>query len=92
MSAVCNAPGQFQAAAPHAGYADWVFVLGEQERRHLQLLHYEFGSFPEQLAVYRHFPARNGAASAVQCLRTKNESWRRGTLRHSSFVLGCVAR
>jgi hypothetical protein len=30
MSAVRNAPGQFQAAAPHAGYADWVFVMGEQ--------------------------------------------------------------
>ena len=54
MSAVCNAPGQFQAAAPHAGYADWVFVMGEQERRHLQLMHYEFGSFPEQIEVYRH--------------------------------------
>jgi dipeptidyl aminopeptidase/acylaminoacyl peptidase len=54
MSAVCNAPGQFQAAAPHAGYADWVFVMGEQERRHLQLMRYEFGSFPEQIEVYRH--------------------------------------
>jgi dipeptidyl aminopeptidase/acylaminoacyl peptidase len=54
MSAVCNAPGQFQAAAPHAGYADWVFVMSEQERRHLQLMRYEFGEFPENSVVYRH--------------------------------------
>ena len=54
MSAVCNAPGEFQAAAPHAGYADWVFVMGEQERRHLQLMHYEFGDFEQNRAVYRH--------------------------------------
>ena len=54
MSAVCNAPGQFQAAAPHAGYADWVYVMSEQERRHLQLMRYEFGEFPENIAVYRH--------------------------------------
>jgi len=54
MSAVCNAPGQFQAAVPHAGYADWVFVMSEQERRHLQLMRYEFGEFPENIAVYRH--------------------------------------
>ncbi|MCU0490190.1 MAG: S9 family peptidase [Chloroflexaceae bacterium] len=53
MAAVCNAPGQFQAAAPHAGYADWLHVMDEQERRHLQLMHYEFGPFPEQAATYR---------------------------------------
>ncbi len=53
MSAVCNAPGQFQAAAPHAGYADWVFVMGEQERRHQQLMRYEFGPFPENIETYR---------------------------------------
>lgn len=54
MSAVCNAPGEFQAAAPHAGYADWVFVMGEQERRHLQLMRYEFGEFEQHPEVYRH--------------------------------------
>ncbi len=53
MSAVCNAPGAFQAAAPHAGYADWIHVMGEQERRHLQLMRYEFGDFDENIAVYR---------------------------------------
>src|SRR5262249_37154056 len=36
MSAVCNAPGQFQAAPPHAGYPDSGVMLREQERRPFQ--------------------------------------------------------
>ena len=69
MAAVCNAPGQFQAAAPHAGYADWIHVMDEQERRHLQLMRYEFGEFPEQIAVYRHCsPIFNAARAATPVL------------------------
>jgi len=69
MSAVCNAPGQFQAAAPHAGYADWIHVMDEQERRHLQLMRYEFGEYPEQIAVYRHCsPIFNAARAATPVL------------------------
>jgi dipeptidyl aminopeptidase/acylaminoacyl peptidase len=69
MSAVCNAPGQFQAAASHAGYADWIHVMDEQERRHLQLMRYEFGEFPEQIATYRHCsPIFNAARAATPAL------------------------
>lgn len=64
MSAVCNAPGQFQAAAPHAGYADWEYVMSEQERRHLQLMRYEFGEFPDQIEVYRHCSPINNVRQA----------------------------
>lgn len=76
MAAVCNAPGQFQAAAPHAGYADWVHVMGEQERRHLQLMRYEFGPFEENRGVYEYcspiFNARN-AETPVLVLHGEGE-------------------
>jgi dipeptidyl aminopeptidase/acylaminoacyl peptidase len=53
MSAVAWAPGVFRAAIPHAGYADWEAMYGEQELRHLQLLRYELGPFPEAADTYR---------------------------------------
>ena len=53
MSAVAWAPGVFKAAIPHAGYADWEAMFSEQELRHLQLLRYELGLFPENVEVYR---------------------------------------
>jgi dipeptidyl aminopeptidase/acylaminoacyl peptidase len=53
MSAITWAPGVFRAAIPHAGYADWEAMFGEQELRHLQLLRYELGSYPEAADVYR---------------------------------------
>ena len=53
MSAIAWAPGVFRAAIPHAGYADWEAMYSEQELRHLQLLRYEFGPYPESAGVYR---------------------------------------
>lgn len=74
MAAVCNAPGAFQAAAPHAGYADWIFVMDEQERRHLQLMRYEFGEFPAQIDTYRHCsPIFNAAQATTPTLVLQGE-------------------
>ncbi|MFP3952057.1 MAG: prolyl oligopeptidase family serine peptidase [Candidatus Bathyarchaeia archaeon] len=53
MSAICFAPGIFQAAIPHAGYSDWLDFIDEQELRHRQLLRYEFGDPKNNLDVYR---------------------------------------
>src|SRR5713226_4303034 len=53
MSAIAWAPGVFKAAIPHAGYGDWEAMYAEQELRHLQLLRYEFGTYPESADVYR---------------------------------------
>ncbi len=53
MSAVCWAPGVFQAAIPMSGYADWVHAYHEQELRHIKLLEYEFGPFETHEHVYR---------------------------------------
>ena len=53
MSAIAWAPGVFKAAIPHAGYGDWEAMYAEQELRHLQLLRYEFGMYPESVDVYR---------------------------------------
>jgi dipeptidyl aminopeptidase/acylaminoacyl peptidase len=53
MSAVCFAPGVFQAAIPMSGYADWIAMYHEQELRHIQLLEYEFGPFESSQDVYR---------------------------------------
>ena len=53
MSAIAWAPGVFKAAIPHAGYGDWEAMYAEQELRHLQLLRYEFGMYPECADVYR---------------------------------------
>ena len=53
MSAIAWAPGVFRAAIPHAGYGDWEAMYAEQELRHLQLLRYEFGAYPESADVYR---------------------------------------
>jgi dipeptidyl aminopeptidase/acylaminoacyl peptidase len=53
MSAIAWAPGVFRAAVPHAGYGDWEAMYAEQELRHLQLLRYEFGAYPESRDVYR---------------------------------------
>jgi dipeptidyl aminopeptidase/acylaminoacyl peptidase len=52
MSAVCFAPGVFKASVPHAGYADWLDFGEEQEKRHVQLMRYEFGEFEENREVY----------------------------------------
>jgi dipeptidyl aminopeptidase/acylaminoacyl peptidase len=53
MSAVCFAPGVFQAAIPMSGYADWVHMHEEQELRHIKLLEYEFGPRETSEDVYR---------------------------------------
>jgi dipeptidyl aminopeptidase/acylaminoacyl peptidase len=54
MSAVCFAPGIFKASVPHAGYGDWLDFEEEQEKRHVQLLRYEFGEPEENREVYKH--------------------------------------
>ena len=53
MSAIAWAPGVFKAAIPHAGYGEWESMVTEQELRHVQLLRYEFGQYPEAADVYR---------------------------------------
>ena len=53
MSAVCFAPGVFQAAIPASGYADWVAMYDEQELRHVKLLEYEFGPLETHKHVYQ---------------------------------------
>jgi dipeptidyl aminopeptidase/acylaminoacyl peptidase len=53
MSAVCFAPGVFQAAIPASGYADWVAMYDEQELRHVKLLEYEFGPIETHKHIYR---------------------------------------
>ncbi len=54
MSAIVNAPGLFQAAIPESGYGDWVkFHEWNDELQHTKLLAYEFGTFPDSVAVYR---------------------------------------
>jgi len=53
MSAVGFAPGVFEASVPHAGYGDWLDFEEEQEKRHVQLLRYEFGDPEENREVYK---------------------------------------
>ncbi|MEO5814543.1 MAG: S9 family peptidase [Gemmatimonadaceae bacterium] len=54
MSAIVNAPGVFQAAIPESGYGDWVkFHEWNDELQHTKLLAYEFGPFPDSIAVYK---------------------------------------
>jgi dipeptidyl aminopeptidase/acylaminoacyl peptidase len=53
MSAVCNAPGEFQAAIPMSGYADWEAMYQEQELRHIKLLEFEFGPLETHAHIYR---------------------------------------
>ena len=54
MSAIVNAPGVFQAAIPESGYGDWVkFHDWNDELPHTKLLAYEFGPWPDSLAVYK---------------------------------------
>ena len=65
MSAVCWAPGAFQAAIPMSGYADWVHAYHEQELRHIKLLEYEFGPFETHEPVYRHCSPIHDARQAV---------------------------
>jgi dipeptidyl aminopeptidase/acylaminoacyl peptidase len=74
MAAVCNAPDAFQAAAPHAGYADWIHAYHEQEKRHIQLLRYEFGDIETNEAVYRHTsPIFNAAQAGTPVLVLQGE-------------------
>lgn len=74
MAAVCNAAGQFQAAAPHAGYADWLYVMTEQEKRHIQLMRYEFGELSDHYAVYKRCsPIFNAAQAATPVLVLQGE-------------------
>ncbi|MFN8484435.1 MAG: prolyl oligopeptidase family serine peptidase [Anaerolineae bacterium] len=65
MSAVCWAPGAFQAAIPMSGYADWVHAYHEQELRHIKLLEYEFGPFETHEPVYRHCSPIHDARQAA---------------------------
>ena len=53
MSAVCFAPDVFQAAIPHAGYADWLDFNDVQELRHRQLLRYKFGDIDQNRHIYK---------------------------------------
>ena len=52
MSAVAFAPGVFKASIPHAGYGEWLEFDKEQELRHRQLMHYEFGDVDTNRDVY----------------------------------------
>jgi dipeptidyl aminopeptidase/acylaminoacyl peptidase len=52
MSAVCYAPGEFQAAIAMSGYANWVRLRNDVELRHVKLLEYEFGMFEDSEDVY----------------------------------------
>jgi dipeptidyl aminopeptidase/acylaminoacyl peptidase len=52
MSAVCYAPGEFQAAAAMSGYANWVRLRNDVELRHVKLLEHEFGMFEDSADVY----------------------------------------
>jgi dipeptidyl aminopeptidase/acylaminoacyl peptidase len=63
MSAIAWAPEVFRAAIPHAGYGDWNAMFAEQELRHLQLLRYELGPYPEASDVYRHCSPISDVAS-----------------------------
>ena len=65
MSAVCFAPGVFQAAIPASGYADWRAMYEEQELRHIKLLEYEFGPYKTSEAVYRKCSPIFSAAQAT---------------------------
>ena len=67
MTAIAFAPGVFQAAIPESGYGDWVkFHEYNNEMQHVQLLAYEFGPFPDSIAVYR----RNSAIYSVDQVTT----------------------
>jgi dipeptidyl aminopeptidase/acylaminoacyl peptidase len=63
MSAIAWAPEVFRAAIPHAGYGDWTAMFAEQELRHLQLLRYELGPYPEAVDIYRRCSPINDVAS-----------------------------
>jgi dipeptidyl aminopeptidase/acylaminoacyl peptidase len=63
MSAIAWAPAVFRAAIPHAGYSDWPAMYKEQELRHLQLLRYELGPYPEAADIYRRCSPINDVAS-----------------------------
>ena len=53
MSAMAFAPGYFQAAAPQAGYGNWVEFYQEEALQHVKLLDYEFGPLDDHEDVYR---------------------------------------
>lgn len=61
MAAASFAPGVFEAAVPHAGYADWIeFYHGENELRHIKLLEYELGELPEHRETWERASAITG--------------------------------
>jgi dipeptidyl aminopeptidase/acylaminoacyl peptidase len=68
MTAVAFAPGVFQAAAPQSGYGDWVafFEDEDNEIRHIKLLEYEFGPWPESRDALK----RSSAIYAVSDIQT----------------------
>ena len=86
MSAVVNAPGVFQAAIPESGYGDWVrFHEWNDELQHAKLLAYEFGPWPDSLAVYkRNSPIYNVARVTTPTFLVHGEgaktAWRPGQL------------
>ncbi len=68
MSAVCFAPGAFQAAVACSGYANWVRHVRELELRHVKLLEYEFGAFEGNEDVYyRCSPIYKVAQATTPC-------------------------
>jgi dipeptidyl aminopeptidase/acylaminoacyl peptidase len=86
MGAIAHAPGVFQAAAPQSGYADWIsFQDYNAELQHTKLLAYEWGPYPDSMAVYR----RNSSIFSVDQVTTPafviqgegvTERWRPGVL------------
>jgi dipeptidyl aminopeptidase/acylaminoacyl peptidase len=52
-SAVCFAPGIFQAAVAASGYPDRVAMYYEQELRHIKQMEFKFGPFETHQHIYR---------------------------------------
>jgi len=68
MTAVAFAPGVFQAAVPQSGYGDWVafFEDEDNEIRHIKLLEYEFGPWPDSREALK----RSSAIYSVADIQT----------------------
>ena len=92
MSAIANAPGVFQAAIPESGYGDWVkFHEWNDELQHTKLLAYEFGPWPDSLAVYkRNSPIYNVKRVTTPTFLVHGEgaksAWRPGQLPVSASL------
>ncbi len=92
MAAVAFAPGAFQAAIPCSGYGDFVHMADEQERRHVKLLEYEFGTLPEAEAIYRRCsPLYAVARATTPCFLLHGEGRYPGSTSSIDFALALEA-